>query len=136
MNMNADWGLLVGRVTLAMIFVIMGYMKLMGFAGTVAYAAAAGVPLPEIAIVVAVLVELVGGLMILVGYKAKWAALATAVFLIPVTYYFHSDFSQQLNVVMFLKNLSIFGGMILLAVAGAGKYSVDHMWSKKPAPMV
>ncbi|MES2014215.1 MAG: DoxX family protein [Patescibacteria group bacterium] len=122
---------LIGRVAIAAIFIIFGFLKISTFAGMVAFATAAGVPFPTLAIGVAIVVELIGGLMILVGYKTKWAALAVALFLIPVTYYFHRNFADQVNMTMFWKNLSIFGGMLILAAHGAGKYSVDAMFGKK-----
>lgn len=122
---------LVGRITLAVIFVFFGFTKIGTFAGMVAYAAASGVPFPELAIVVAIIVELLGGLMIVVGYKTKWAALAIALFLIPVTYFFHRNFADPVNMTMFWKNASIFGGMLVLAAHGAGKYSLDAKFTKK-----
>lgn len=122
---------LIGRVTLASIFVLFGFMKIGTFAGMVAYAANAGVPFPQLAIVVAIAVELLGGLMILIGYKTKLAALAIAVFLVPVTLYFHTNFTDQVNLTMFWKNLSMFGGLLILAAHGAGSYSVDAKIARK-----
>ncbi len=122
---------LIGRIALAVLFVIFGFMKIGTYAGMVAYAAAAGVPFPEAAIVLAIIIELLGGLMIIIGFKTKWAALAIALFLIPVTLYFHTNFADQVNMTMFWKNASIFGGMLVLAANGAGKYSLDAMLAKK-----
>lgn len=122
---------LIGRITLAAIFVIFGFTKIGTFTGMVAYASASGVPFPELAIVIAIIVELLGGLMIAVGYKTKWAALAIAIFLIPVTYYFHRNFADPVNMTMFWKNASIFGGMLVLAASGAGRYSLDARFTKK-----
>lgn len=122
---------LIGRIALAGIFIVFGVIKITAFAGMVAFATVAGVPFPTLAIVGAIVVELLGGLMILVGYKTKWVALAIALFLIPVTYYFHRNFADQINMTMFFKNLSIFGGMLLLASHGAGKYSLDVLLHKK-----
>ncbi|TAJ13529.1 DoxX family protein [Patescibacteria group bacterium] len=122
---------LIGRVTLASIFVLFGFMKIGTFAGMVAYAASAGVPFPQLAIVVAIVVELIGGLMILVGYKTKLVALAIAIFLVPVTLYFHTNFGDQVNLTMFWKNLSIFGGLLILAAHGAGSYSIDAKLARR-----
>lgn len=128
---NSSVTLLLARVLLSAIFVIFGFMKIGAFAGMVAYASAMHVPFPQLAIVVAILVELGAGLMVLVGYKTKWAALAIALFLVPVTYYFHTNFADQTNTTMFWKNLSIMGGMLALAASGAGKYSLDSFLKPK-----
>jgi len=121
---------LLGRIGLSAIFVIFGFSKITGFAGMVAYAASFNVPFPELAIVVAIVVELIGGLMILFGFKTRFAALVIALFLIPVTIIFHSNFADPVNMGMFMKNLSIFGGMLVLAAHGAGRYSLDAKTEK------
>ena len=117
---------LVGRIGLSAIFIMGGWSKITGFAGMVAYAASMGVPFAELAIVIAIVVELIGGLMLLVGYKTKWAALAIAVFLVPVTFIFHGNFADQTQMMAFMKNFAIFGGMLYVAAAGAGRYSLDE----------
>ncbi|MFA5877123.1 MAG: DoxX family protein [Candidatus Paceibacterota bacterium] len=122
---------LVGRLALAGIFVIFGFTKISGFAGMVAYASSVGVPFPELAIAIAIIVELLGGIMLVIGFKTKWVALAITLFLIPVTYYFHTDFTNPVNMIMLWKNVSIIGGMLVLAANGAGKYSLDSMLAKK-----
>lgn len=129
---NADWLALVGRVTLSLIFILGGFGKITGFAGSVAYATSAGMPFPELGIVVAILIEFVGGIMLLVGYKTRLAALALAVLIVPINYYFHADFAQQLQMTMFMKNVAILGGMLMAAAHGAGKFSVDNWMLKKP----
>ncbi len=129
---NADWLALIGRVTLSLIFILGGFGKITGFAGSVAYAASAGMPFPELGIVVAILIEFVGGIMLLVGYKTRLAALALAVLIVPINYYFHADFAQQLQMTMFMKNVAILGGMLMASAHGAGKFSVDSWMQKKP----
>jgi len=131
MNKYASALALVGRLALAGIFVIFGFTKISGFAGMVAYASSVGVPFPELAIVLAIAIELLGGLMLVIGYKTKWVALVIALFLVPVTYYFHTDFTNPVNMIMLWKNVSIIGGMLVLASHGAGKYSLDAMLAKK-----
>jgi putative oxidoreductase len=121
---------LIGRVALAAIFIILGFTKIGGFDGMVAYASAYNVPFPEVAIVLAVIIEFVGGIMIAVGWKTRWAAEALAVFLIVTTLFFHTDFSDQMQMTMFLKNLAIFGGVLLLLAHGPGKYSLDERMKK------
>jgi putative oxidoreductase len=121
---------LVGRILLAAMFVISGWGKLMGFAGTVGYIASQGLPLPQLLAAAAIVIELGGGLLILLGWKTHWAALALAVFLVVITPIFHNFWSappeaQMGQVINFQKNVSILGGMLLLYVAGPGRYSVD-----------
>jgi putative oxidoreductase len=126
-----DWAALLGRVLLAGLFVISGYGKIPGFEGTAGYIAAQGLPIPQVLAAAAILLELGGGLAILLGWKTRWAALALVVFLIVVTPVFHGYWAvppeqvmeQQVN---FLKNVSILGGMLLLFGFGPGRYSLDR----------
>lgn len=125
------WLALVGRVFIAAIFIILGFAKISSFAVMSDFAAGNGVPFPDLAIVVAIIVELGGGLMIALGWKTRLAALATFLFLIPVTYYFHTNFADPMQMTMFLKNLSIMGAMLMIAAYGPGQYSLDEMMKKK-----
>jgi putative oxidoreductase len=130
MNVQRDWAALLGRILLAVMFVISGYGKLTGFDGTAGYIASKGLPMPQVLAGVAVLIELVGGLAIILGWKTRWAALAIIVFLLVITPIFHNYWAappeqmmgQQIN---FMKNLSILGGMLLLLGFGPGRISVD-----------
>lgn len=131
MTTKGPWLSLLGRIFLAAIFIILGFAKISSFAVMSDFAEANGVPFPDLAIIVAIVLELGGGLMIALGWKTKLAALALFVFLIPVTYYFHTNFLDPMQMTMFLKNLSIMGGMLLLAAYGPGKYSLDEMMGKK-----
>jgi putative oxidoreductase len=121
---------LVGRILLAATFVISGWGKITGFGGTAEYIASKGLPMPEVLAAIAILFELGAGLLIVVGWKARWAALALALFLVVITPIFH-DFwaaapdAQMMQLINFEKNVSILGGMLLLAAFGPGRYSVD-----------
>ncbi len=115
---------LIGRVLLGLIFVMSGVNKITGFEGTQQYMASYGIPLTSVALIGAILVEILGGLSIIIGYKARWGALALFAFLIPATLIFHTDFSSQTQMIMFLKNLSIMGGLLLVATYGSGPLSV------------
>lgn len=121
---------LVGRVLLALIFVWSGFGKLTGFAGTVAYIASNGLPLPAVAASLALLVELGGGLLLLVGWKARWAATALAFFALAAAFLFHNywavpaDMAQN-QMIHFMKNLAMAGGLFYVAAYGAGPWSVD-----------
>src|SRR5271166_5228621 len=128
--MNKDLMALVGRILLAAMFVISGYGKLTGFDGAVGYIASKGLPMPQLLAAAAILVELGGGLAIVIGWKTRWVALAFILFLIVITPIFHNYWAapadqmmgQQIN---FMKNLTILGGMLLLLAFGPGRYSVD-----------
>ena len=121
---------IIGRLLLSPLFISAGFGKIAGFSGTVAYMQAHGMPLAEVLAVGAIIVELGGGILLLVGYKADWAALAIALFLIPTTLIFHQfwavpEAQAGLQQIMFLKNLAIMGGLASLGVVGSGLASVD-----------
>jgi putative oxidoreductase len=130
MTTSRDWAALVGRMMLAVLFVHSGFGKITGFEGTVAAIAGAGLPLPQVGAVVAILVELGGGLMLVAGYKARWAALAIAALTLVASFFFHNywasppdkSMSQFLN---FWKNISIIGGLLVVYAFGPGRLSID-----------
>jgi putative oxidoreductase len=125
MNAYQPFGLLAGRLLLAYLFVVNGYGKIGGFAGTAKYMASKGMPLVEPLLVGAILIELVGGLMLAVGWKARWAAWAIFLFLIPTTLIFHPAWADPAQTIQFQKNLAIMGGMLYVAFMGPGKLSLD-----------
>jgi putative oxidoreductase len=125
MNAYQPFGLLAGRLLLAYLFVVNGYGKIGGFAGTAKYMASKGMPLVEPLLVGAILIELVGGLMLAVGWKARWAAWAIFLFLIPTTFIFHPAWADPAQTIQFQKNLAIMGGMLYVAFMGPGKLSLD-----------
>jgi putative oxidoreductase len=121
---------LLGRVLLASIFVYSGFGKITDFQGTAGYIASAGLPIPQFLAVGAIIVEFIVGLALLIGFRARWAALVLVVFLIVITPIFHNFWSvspadamsQQIN---FIKNIAIMGGMLMVMAFGPGRYSVD-----------
>jgi len=131
MESTKDGAALIGRILLAAMFVFSGFNKILGFGGTVGYIASKGLPVPEVLATIAILIELGGGLLIAFGWKARWAALAFAVFLIVITPIFHAFWAvapeQKMGqLINFQKNLTILGGMILLYAFGPGRFSVDE----------
>ena len=128
--LKTDWVALIGRLSLAAIFIIMGFAKIGGYDGMVQFATSANVPFPEVAIVLAIIIELGGGLMIALGLKTRWAAKALAVFVLATMYFFHMNLADQGQMTMFLKNLAIFGGLLMLLAHGAGAYSIDAKMKK------
>ncbi|MEP7329045.1 MAG: DoxX family protein [Betaproteobacteria bacterium] len=124
MNSTRDISALVGRVFLAIIFIIGGFGKINGFDGTAAYIASKGMPFPPLMAAGAILVELGGGLLLLVGYRARWAALAIFLFLIPTTLIFHNFLADPEQQGAFLKNLAIMGGMLMVWAFGPGRFAI------------
>jgi putative oxidoreductase len=115
----------VGRLLLSLIFILAGYSKLTGIAGTAGWFGSIGLPFPTVVAVLVGLLELLGGLAILVGYKTRIAAVALALFTIAATLIAHLDFSDQVQILFFQKNLAIAGGLAVLAAFGAGALSID-----------
>ena len=104
--------LIVSRVLLAQLFIVSGFGKIGGYAGTQGYMESMGVPGALLPLVI--LVELGGGLLLVAGLFTRWAALALAGFSIAAALIFHTHFAEQMQMIMFMKNLSIAGGLLLL----------------------
>ena len=127
---------LIGRVLLAWLFIPAGWSKLFGFAGVAGYIASKGVPMPEVCAAVAIAAELGLGLLLLVGWQARWAALGLAIFVAVITPIFHNYWAlPEAQVMMqkqaFNKNLGVVGGLLVLASFGAGAFSLDGWRAKR-----
>ena len=126
----ANTAALAGRIFLAVLFIVSGFGKITGYEGTAGYMAAKGLPLVNVLLPLTIAIELGGGVLLAIGYKARSVALLIFLFLIPVTFMFHAFWgidpkeaaTQQIN---FLKNLSIMGGMLMVFAHGPGAYSLD-----------
>lgn len=121
---------LVGRILLAALFIPAGISKISGFAGTAGYIASKGLPLPELGAAIAIAVEVLAGLAILFGLGTRVAALVLAVFTIAATYFFHNFWAMSadqamMQQLMFMKNIAVVGGLLVLAAHGAGRFSLD-----------
>jgi putative oxidoreductase len=119
---------LAGRILLALLFLLAGYGKLGAYAGTQAYMASKGVPGALLPLVIAL--ELGGGALVVAGLWTRAAALALAAFSVLAALIFHANFADQIQQIMFLKNLAIAGGFLLLAARGAGAWSLDARTTK------
>jgi putative oxidoreductase len=113
----------IARVLLAHIFILAGMNKIMGYAGTQGYMESMGVPGMLLPLVI--LVEVGAGLAVLVGWQTRLAAYALAGFTVVSAVIFHSNLGDQTQMIMFMKNFAIAGGLLLLAEHGAGAFSLD-----------
>lgn len=121
---------LIGRLLLAAIFLVSGFAKLVDVEGTAGYMTAVGIPAAHTLTVVAGVAEILGALAIAIGLLARIGALGLILYLIPTTLIFHGFWAyegseQKLQLVNFMKNLGIVGGLMLVFAYGAGRYSVD-----------
>ena len=126
---------LVGRILLALMFVLAGFSKIGGFDGTVGYIASKGLPAPALLAALTIVLEVGGGLAIMFGYFTRWSALALAGFTLLVSFIFHAFWSlpadqQMMQQLLFMKNISVAGGMLVLAAFGAGAISLDARRTK------
>ena len=113
-----------GRFFLAMMFVMSGLNKIGAYANTQGYMEAMGVPGGLLPLVIAL--EVLGGLAIMLGWQARLSALALAGFSVLSAILFHADFSDQMQMMMFMKNITIAGGFLMIVANGAGAYSLDN----------
>ena len=144
MRDTRDLGALIGRILLALIFVLSGFAKITGFNGTASYMAMNGVPAVPVLLILSIIIELGGGILLIVGFQARWAALIIFLFLIPVTLMIHVHayevamahnqmpmaMMQRVNI---MKNIAIEGGLLVLAAFGPGRFSIDGQASEAPA---
>jgi len=115
----------VGRLLIALIFIASGLGKIAAPGATQGYIASVGLPMPMVSYLIAVLVELAGGIVILIGYQARITGLVLAAFTLATAMIFHTNFADQNQMIHFLKNIAISGGLLQVAAFGAGALSLD-----------
>jgi putative oxidoreductase len=132
---------ILGRFLLASIFLVSGIGKLGEWRQTIDYMESNGVPYSNVLLPLATTVEILAAVLLIVGFKARWAALALIVFLIPASYYFHAfwkipsetgDQARRTQLVLFMKNVAIAGGLLIVAARGAGPGSMDETRDREP----
>jgi putative oxidoreductase len=116
----------VGRLMIGLPFAMSGLGKLAAYGATTAMIGAAGLPAPPLAFAVAVAIELGGGVLLIAGYQARFVAIALAVFSLATAVSFHSNFADQNQMIHFLKNVMMAGGLLQIAAFGAGALSLDN----------
>jgi putative oxidoreductase len=121
---------LLGRLLIGLPFVMSGLGKLAAYGKTTAMIAAVGLPVPPLAYAVAVAIELGGGLLLVAGYQVRFVAISLAVFSIVAAASFHNNFADQNQMIHFLKDVMISGGLLQIAAFGAGAFSLDNRLSK------
>ena len=115
---------LIGRIFISLIFLVAGVGKIFNYEGTISYMESFGVP--GYLLIPAIIIEILFPLLVIVGYKTKFSAIILALFAILLAVIFHTDFSNQMQLMSFLKNFAIAGGFLIIFVRGAGKYSIDQ----------
>jgi len=129
---SRDTVALVARVLLAAIYFLSGFGKITGFAGTASYIAAHGLPFPALGALLAIVVEIGGGLMLLVGWKARWTSLILALYTVVAGVLFHpywndADSAARMgDYINFWKNISMAGGFLMVFAFGPGRYSIER----------
>jgi putative oxidoreductase len=133
MTKQTDTIALIGRVLIGVLFLMAGLSKLSAPAATQGYIAAVGLPAPVAAYGVAVLVEVVGSVLLIVGFQVRIVAAVLAVFTLVTALFFHNNFADQNQMIHFLKNVAILGGLLQVAAFGAGKLSLDNRFGRSGA---
>jgi putative oxidoreductase len=128
-DVTKAYGPVVGRILISLLFLKSGIEKIAGFSAVSGFMASQGMPAAEFLLVGAIVLEIAGALMVMLGWNARWGALMLAVFIVPATLIFHNfwsvDAAQYTNQVNhFMKNLSILGALVFIMGAGAGPFSL------------
>ena len=115
---------LVGRIFISLIFLLAGVRKIFNYEGTIGYMESYGIP--GYLLIPAIVIEILFPLLVIIGYQTRFSAMILSLFAILLAAIFHTDFSNQMQLMSFLKNLAIAGGFLIIFVRGAGKYSIDQ----------
>jgi putative oxidoreductase len=116
---------LAGRILLSAIFVLSGISKISAPAATLAYISSVGLPFAHLGFAIAILVELVGGVALVLGYRTRLVAAVLALFTVATALAFHSNLGDQNQLIHFFKNIAMAGGLLQIVAYGAGRFSLD-----------
>ena len=114
---------LIARISISILFLLNGIFKINNYEGTVSWMESFG--LPGILIFPAIILEIVGPILIIIGYQTRIAAAALSLFCVATAIIFHNDFSDQMQLTAFLKNIALAGGFLFLVINGAKGYCLD-----------
>lgn len=133
MGWTTSFFMLIGRLLIAILFFVAVYGKVMNYDGTAEYMASKGLPMVPLLLALSILIEFVGGLSLVFGYKVRWMSIILILYLIPVTLIMHDFWMMQdpvqiqNNMFHFFKNLAIMGGLLYIASRGAGLIGFDRL---------
>jgi putative oxidoreductase len=133
MSKHNDSVALAGRVLVGVLFFMSGLSKLAAPAATQGFIASAGLPAPLAAYAVAVTVEVLGSSLLIAGFRTRAVAAGVAVFTLATALGFHTNFADQNQMIHFMKNIAIIGGLLQVVAFGGGKYSVDYLLARRSA---
>ena len=119
---------LVGRILISALFLLNGIFKINNYDGTIGWMESFG--MPGVLLIPAIILEIVGPVLIIIGYKTKLAAGLLSLFCIATAFIFHNDFANQMQLTSFLKNVALAGGFLILFVNGAKGFSLDNKFKK------
>ena len=119
---------LIGRILISALFLLNGIFKISNYDGTIGWMESFG--MPGILLIPAIILEIVGPVLIIIGYKTKLAAGLLSLFCIATAFIFHNDFANQMQLTSFLKNIALAGGFLILFVNGAKGFSLDNKFKK------
>ena len=119
---------LIGRILISALFLLNGIFKISNYDGTIGWMESFG--MPGILIIPAIILEIAGPVLIIIGYKTKLAAGLLSLFCITTAFIFHNDFANQMQLTSFLKNIALAGGFLILFVNGAKGFSLDNKFKK------
>mgnify|MGYP001170927446 FL=1 len=114
---------LIGRFLISGIFLLSGFNKIVNYNGTIGWMESFGIP--GLLLIPAIILEILAPILIIIGYQTKIAAGALSLFCIATAFIFHNDFSEQMQLIAFMKNLALAGGFLFLVVNGAKGYCLD-----------
>jgi len=124
---------LLGRVLIGAPFILSGLSKLAAHDATVGYIGSVGLPAPQVGWLIAIVVELGGGALLIAGYRARAVALVVALFVLATAIFFHRNFADQNQMIHFLKNIMLAGGLLQIVYFGAGPMSMDASRNQSPS---
>ena len=119
---------LIGRILISALFLLNGIFKISNYDGTIGWMESFG--MPGIFLIPAIILEIAGPVLIIIGYKTKLAAGFLSLFCIATAFIFHNDFANQMQLTSFLKNIALAGGFLILFVNGAKGFSLDNKFKK------
>jgi putative oxidoreductase len=121
----SDQAALIGRILYAAMLLLFGYGKIIAFSATAGYMSSLGLPLPSLATFIAIIVEIGGGLLLLIGYQTRLVAFGLAIYVLVTAFIGHFQLSDLNQFQHFMKNIAIVGGSLAFVAFGAGAYSLD-----------